>query len=174
MGNIWDMFPCLPVLNLVHPLLKVWQKLSNKATVICPKIVNEWKGCSGLGPHGEVGVSPVWAAIGIVSWTPAIGFQDSLSPHWLFSLLVAHLWLRGSLRSTASLSSHGAPLSLALRTSSSDYLSTGTFSQASERDREVPLVVQQLTNPISIHEDADSTPGLAQWVKDLALPWAVV
>ena len=31
------------------------------------------------------------------------------------------------------------------------------------------MVAQQIKNPISIHEDVGLIPGLAQWVKDLAL-----
>ena len=38
----------------------------------------------------------------------------------------------------------------------------------------VPIVAQLVKNPTGIYEDVSSIPGLFQWVKDPALPWAVV
>ena len=38
----------------------------------------------------------------------------------------------------------------------------------------VPVVAQWLTNPMRNREVTGSIPGLAQWVKDPASPWAVV
>ena len=37
-----------------------------------------------------------------------------------------------------------------------------------------PIVIHQLPNPTSVHEDVGLIPSLDQWIKDLALPWAVV
>ena len=37
-----------------------------------------------------------------------------------------------------------------------------------------PIVVQWVKDPISIHEDVGSIPGLTHWVKDPVLLWAVV
>ena len=43
-----------------------------------------------------------------------------------------------------------------------------------ENTEGVPIVVQQVKNPTSIHGDVGSIPGLTQWVGNPVLPRAVV
>ena len=44
------------------------------------------------------------------------------------------------------------------------------FNIISKKCRGVLIVAQQVKNPTSIHEVVGLIPGLAQWVRDLALP----
>ena len=53
-----------------------------------------------------------------------------------------------------------------------------SFRSSKETSRKensgVPVVAQRLMYPTHVHGDVRSIPGLAQWVKDLLLPSAVV
>ena len=49
---------------------------------------------------------------------------------------------------------------------------TGTVKTThTHTHRGVPVVVQQVKNTTSIHEDGGSIPGLVQWVKEHELLW---
>ena len=54
------------------------------------------------------------------------------------------------------------------------HLKAVELSQLENAHIRVPFVAQWLMNLTDIHEDVGLIPGLAQWVKDPVLRWAVV